>query len=450
MPTPLEVLRADCEQMPFWLANYQPSLVDLPTAVMAYLGSRVAFYPGSGVIDGELFETFTAAHAVHCVLHVDSSCASSLVSNIVCRQYRPYVHVAGYCPLDVQVWDAAKTKTLLGLDAEHPFDQEPALQGACWAVLEREPGLSDSHGPHRIALLHVQCEAIWLFWNLWVRVRRQSSYGILLQDHGYGGNWTTFGRGGALRELAVQSGQLPNWLLSDGNSAWPHFRRVTEAKQRREFQLPPELQMAQPGSSGGRALYANDNQSSGNGGSLEDFWPEEFCRMKTNTAMPAMCDSISQPELTGLASPYSQRRLYFAYGSNMDPIQFSQRCPGSVFVGTAVLQDHLWYITGGGVASVKPYAGRNVFGTLARLTAEDETQLDRFEGVHRGLYRREFHIVEVANGGSVKALVYMSNDDGFGTPRAGYLERVLVGASHHGLPAAAIAEITASSTPRSP
>jgi gamma-glutamylaminecyclotransferase len=41
----------------------------------------------------------------------------------------------------------------------------------------------------------------------------------------------------------------------------------------------------------------------------------------------------------------------------------------------------------------------------------------------------------------VDALVYIAEDGGFGSPRLGYLERVLAGARHHGLPVAAIAEI---------
>ena len=32
--------------------------------------------------------------------------------------------------------------------------------------------------------------------------------------------------------------------------------------------------------------------------------------------------------------------LIFAYGSNMDPVQMRQRCPGAETVGSGVLRDH--------------------------------------------------------------------------------------------------------------
>jgi gamma-glutamylcyclotransferase (GGCT)/AIG2-like uncharacterized protein YtfP len=93
------------------------------------------------------------------------------------------------------------------------------------------------------------------------------------------------------------------------------------------------------------------------------------------------------------------------------------------------------------VASVKPDLGSQVYGVLARLTENDEKLLDTHEGIHLGLYRREFVTVDVENGGQVTALIYISSDTGVGTPRFGYLERILSGALHHSLPEKVIAEL---------
>lgn len=134
-------------------------------------------------------------------------------------------------------------------------------------------------------------------------------------------------------------------------------------------------------------------------------------------------------------------RLCFAYGSNMDPDQFRERCPNSQAFGIAVLHDFHWCITERGVASVRPHPGGRVFGVLLRLTAKDEARLDLCEGVDAGIYRRGILPVEMANGEVVEALVYIAEDVGFGMPRPGYLDRVLAGARHHGLPERTIAEI---------
>jgi hypothetical protein len=44
-------------------------------------------------------------------------------------------------------------------------------------------------------------------------------------------------------------------------------------------------------------------------------------------------------------------------------------------------------------------------------------------------------------GGEVTALVYVDNETAHGRPKPGYLERVLRGARHHGLPPHAVQEI---------
>ena len=151
----------------------------------------------------------------------------------------------------------------------------------------------------------------------------------------------------------------------------------------------------------------------------------------------------ARPEPLPKAAALEARRLYFAYGSNMDPIQLRERCPMAEVIGIARLDDYQWCITGRGVASVRPHLGGRVFGILVRLTSGDEARLDKHEGVAAGFYRREILPVHVENGASLQAMAYLSNDEGFGSPRAGYLERVLAGARHHGLPSGAIAEIEA-------
>lgn len=45
-------------------------------------------------------------------------------------------------------------------------------------------------------------------------------------------------------------------------------------------------------------------------------------------------------------------RLYFAYGSNMDPEQFGSRCPNSRTLGTATLASYRFINTARGYASL--------------------------------------------------------------------------------------------------
>lgn len=135
-------------------------------------------------------------------------------------------------------------------------------------------------------------------------------------------------------------------------------------------------------------------------------------------------------------------RDYFAYGSNMDPEQFGSRCPQSRVLGPATLAHHRFFITARGYASIEPGTGSRVHGVLAELTEADEAALDYFEGVRHCIYRKESMVVGWG-GGELSALVYVDNETAHGRPKPGYLERVLRGARHHGLPPDAVQEIEA-------
>ena len=136
-------------------------------------------------------------------------------------------------------------------------------------------------------------------------------------------------------------------------------------------------------------------------------------------------------------------RLYFAYGSNMNPEQFASRCPASRFIGRATLHGYRFIITVRGYANVVQEPGAVVHGVMAELTPRDERTLDRCEGVAAGIYRREMLRIRADDGGEAVALVYVDNETRIGIPKGGYLERILEGARFHGLSGATIKSLEA-------
>lgn len=123
---------------------------------------------------------------------------------------------------------------------------------------------------------------------------------------------------------------------------------------------------------------------------------------------------------------------YFAYGSNLCVNQMARRCPDAADPRPATLTGHDWLINERGVATVEPFDGAEVHGVLWRLSEHDLTVLDSAEGVPVR-YRRERLVVQTADG-SFPAWVYIDPRVGPGPPRPGYLERIIDGARHHGLP----------------
>ncbi len=129
---------------------------------------------------------------------------------------------------------------------------------------------------------------------------------------------------------------------------------------------------------------------------------------------------------------HSGATLYFAYGSNMDPLQMSERCPGARPVGTALLSKHAFRINRRGVATVVSASSDAVHGVLWQLNDTHVATLDVCEGVAEREYEK--HEVGVYKDGMHSALIYIAMDTAFGRPRVGYLERILRGAEHFALP----------------
>lgn len=126
------------------------------------------------------------------------------------------------------------------------------------------------------------------------------------------------------------------------------------------------------------------------------------------------------------------RHAYFAYGSNLCVQQMARRCPGACDPRPAVLPDHDWLINQRGFATVEPSTGARVHGVLWHVTDTDLATLDSAEGVPVR-YRRDRLTVQLGDGGA-EAWVYIDHRVEPGPPRPGYLERIIDGALHHGLP----------------
>lgn len=152
--------------------------------------------------------------------------------------------------------------------------------------------------------------------------------------------------------------------------------------------------------------------------------------------------------------------FYFAYGSNMNPEQIRERCPGHRVIGLARLDDfelsfplysNRW---NSGVASVQMHHGGAVWGVLYELDDDDMAALDRFEGFQgpgdqHNVYDREPVNVELVrpDDGSfprrVRAHVYVARPSNASPPTRAYLDVVLSGARHHALPEDYVEDLSA-------
>lgn len=123
------------------------------------------------------------------------------------------------------------------------------------------------------------------------------------------------------------------------------------------------------------------------------------------------------------------KRLYLAYGSNLNLGQMAKRCPTAKVVGTSLLWDRRLLFRGPrelAVATVEPHQGSLVPVLVWSLEPDDESALDRYEG-YPSFYRKEEVQVELG-GEEVAAMVYIMNEGlPLGQPGASYYATILEG-----------------------
>lgn len=117
------------------------------------------------------------------------------------------------------------------------------------------------------------------------------------------------------------------------------------------------------------------------------------------------------------------KRLYIAYGSNLNLAQMAQRCPTAKVVGTAILQN--WCLLFCNVATIERHHGSHVPVLVWELLPADEAALDRYEGWPR-LYHKE-NVRITVNGKRVTAMVYVMSGSRQSPPLASYYGTIYEG-----------------------
>lgn len=138
------------------------------------------------------------------------------------------------------------------------------------------------------------------------------------------------------------------------------------------------------------------------------------------------------------------RRLYFAYGSNINLEQMAFRCPRAEVVGPVTLDNYELLFRGNhthfGVATIRPKEGSQVPGLLWELTPACEQSLDRYEG-YPSFYEKETVSVRDREGNIIPCMVYVMTRERMRSPALpsqSYYEGIRQGYQENGLPLEAL------------
>ena len=129
-----------------------------------------------------------------------------------------------------------------------------------------------------------------------------------------------------------------------------------------------------------------------------------------------------------------EKKIYFAYGSNLNHRQMAYGCPDAEFVGTGFIKDYTMTFKGdnSGVADIIPCSGGRVPVGVWKISSADERRLDIFEGFPR-LYGKRA-VRALCGGKSVEGMVYtMSARKPVNLPSETYFNAILDGYSDCGI-----------------
>lgn len=117
------------------------------------------------------------------------------------------------------------------------------------------------------------------------------------------------------------------------------------------------------------------------------------------------------------------KKLYIAYGSNLNLNQMKYRCPTAKLVGKGTIENYELQFKGMpncSYATIAPCIGKSVPVALWELQPRDERLLDRYEGYPSHYFKQELP-VKLNNGSEITAMVYIMNlKQQFGLPSASY------------------------------
>lgn len=123
------------------------------------------------------------------------------------------------------------------------------------------------------------------------------------------------------------------------------------------------------------------------------------------------------------------KRLYVAYGSNLNIRQMKHRCPGAKLYGTGEIKDYELQFKGqpeNAFATIAPKEGSSVPVAVWEIQPRDEMSLDRYEGYPYHYFKQNVPVQ--LDGEEVNAMVYIMNlKMNFGLPSPHYYQTVCEG-----------------------
>ena len=130
-----------------------------------------------------------------------------------------------------------------------------------------------------------------------------------------------------------------------------------------------------------------------------------------------------------------EKRLYVAYGRNLNILQMKQRCPTAKLCGTGTVENYQLQFKGrpqSAFATISPKEGSSVPVAVWELQPRDDRALDRYEGYPSHYFKQDIPVQ--LDGKEVVGMAYiMDLEMDHGLPSLAYYQTVQEGCEDCGL-----------------
>lgn len=230
----VDYLKQHRQDMPYWLENYHAG--DSLTFDMVVKG-RVGYYPGSG-FDGNLVAVANKAHCVHSYLYVDYLVEKEeLLSRMEKSSFQGYHSIGRIEWTESDVMPNGRYPVTVSYSPMHSptmFVNKGNVPYCFTEILERNPEKGEEWGAKRFAITFRCADGIDTYFQLFVKQLLKAPWIFLLQDHGFGGNYDSFGKGGYLDAIVKESDIRPEYVVCAENTGiWNGYTRVEDVGETR-------------------------------------------------------------------------------------------------------------------------------------------------------------------------------------------------------------------------
>lgn len=220
-----EYLQSYEEDIPSWIIGY---VSGKHVKLSEVFKNRIAYYPGSR-FDGNLITVVNKAQAAHVFLYVDYGVTrEELDAHLESPHCMSGYHIVGQTEYaledfnDVCHYLPPEKANRIGM-----FDSQKIKPYCLMTVFERNEDKDDGWGSKRFVLLFLCADGIATYYHLFVEGSVNAPWIFMLQDHGFGGNYDKFGKGGLLDQIISRSHERPKYVICDEYThIWDGYKKV--------------------------------------------------------------------------------------------------------------------------------------------------------------------------------------------------------------------------------